>query len=197
MAASLALVGCSSSNRTKTESTATAERAPDKFTVNLDTSKGPVSIEIYREWAPIGVDRFYQLVKAGFYDGDRFFRIVPNFIVQFGIAADPQVTTRWKTPMADDPVRQHNVRGTLTYAKTSMPNSRTAQMFINLVDNTQSLDSQGFAPIGLVTVGMDAIDHLYAGYGEAPDQGSIEQQGNAYLQNQFPNLDFIKKASIQ
>jgi len=204
--ACLALAGCSSGDKPAAQTAATetaapaapaAERAPDKFTVNLDTSKGPVSIEIYREWAPIGVDHFYQLVKSNFYDGARFFRIVPNFIVQFGIAADPQVTARWKTSIADDPVRQHNLRGTLTYAKTSMPNSRTAQMFINLVDNTGSLDPQGFAPIGLVVKGLDAIDHLYSGYGEAPEQPLIEQQGNTYLQSQFPNLDFIKKAAIQ
>ena len=195
-AASLVLAGCSSSS-SSSPNEPRAERAPDRFTVNLDTSKGPVAIEIYRDWAPIGADHFYQLVKAGFYDGDRFFRIVPNFVVQFGIAADPQVTARWKTPLMDEPVRQHNVRGTLTYAKTGMPNSRTTQMFINLVDNTGSLDPQGFAPIGLVVKGMEAVDHLYPGYGEAPQQPMIEEQGNAYLQSQFPMLDFIRKASLQ
>lgn len=198
-ACALILAGCSSSNESKTESKseAKAERAPDKFTVNLDTSKGPVTIEVYREWAPIGVDHFYQLAKAGYYDGDRFFRIVPNFVVQFGLAADPQVTAKWDTPIQDDPVRQHNVRGNLTYAKTGAPNSRSTQMFINLVDNTRSLDSQGFAPIGLVVKGMDVVDQFYAGYGENPDQQMITHQGNAYLQSQFPLLDFIKKASIQ
>jgi peptidyl-prolyl cis-trans isomerase A (cyclophilin A) len=201
----LLLGGCSSSHQTASnESTPSnaskvpqAAPAPDRFTVNLDTSKGPVEIEVYREWAPIGVDHFYQLVKAGFYDGARFFRIVPGFIVQFGIAADPQMTAKWNSPIQDDPVRQHNVRGTLTYAQTSAPNSRSTQMFINLGDNTKSLDPQHFAPIGLVVKGMDHIDALYPGYGESPDQQMITTQGNTYLQAQFPQLDFVKKASIQ
>lgn len=192
--ASVVLVGCSSSNESKTKAEATA---PDTYTVNLDTSKGPITIEIYRDWAPIGADHFYQLVKTGYFDGARFFRVVPNFIVQFGIAADPQVTAKWKSAaLTDDSVRQHNVRGTLTYA-TAGPNTRTTQMFINLVDNTQALDRQGFAPIGLVVKGLDNVDRIYPGYGEAPQQPLIEAQGNSYLQAQFPMLDFIKKAAIQ
>ena len=196
-AAALALGGCSSSNETSSSQQTKTEQAPDKFTVNLDTSKGPVSIEIYRHWGPIGADHFYQLVKSGFYDGARFFRIVPGFVVQFGIAGDPQATAKWKTPIVDEPVLQHNVRGSVTYAKTQMPNSRTAQIFINLGNNTESLDPQGFSPIGMVVKGMDIVDNLFSGYGQTPDQNLITQSGNAYLQGQFPMLDFIRKAAIQ
>jgi peptidyl-prolyl cis-trans isomerase A (cyclophilin A) len=195
-ATALVLAGCSSSSN-ETRSERAPDRAPDKFTVNLDTSKGQVTIEVYRDWAPVGVDHFHQLLKAGFYDGARFFRIVPGFVVQFGIAADPQVTARWKTPILDELVRQHNLRGTLTYAKMDIPNSRTTQMFINLGDNSRSLDTKGFAPVGLVVQGMEIVDGLYPGYGESPDQSSIERQGNVYLQGQFPLLDFIRKAAIQ
>lgn len=124
-------------------------------------------------------------------------RVVPNFIVQFGLAADPAVTRQWKGPaLPDDPVRQHNVRGTLVYA-TAGPNTRTTQLFINLVDNTRSLDPQGFAPFGVVTSGMSAVDGIFSGYGELPQQETIESQGNAYLQPKFPKLDYIRKATIQ
>jgi peptidyl-prolyl cis-trans isomerase A (cyclophilin A) len=165
--------------------------------VTFDTTKGPVVVEVHRDWAPIGADHFIKLVKSGYFDGCRFFRVVPNFIVQFGIAADPAVTRKWKEPpLADDPVLQHNVRGTLVYA-TAGPNTRTTQLFINLVDNTRSLDPQGFAPFATVISGMDAVDAIYPGYGEAPQQPLIESQGNAYLQPQFPKLDYIRKATVQ
>jgi|ERR1017187_1695658 peptidyl-prolyl cis-trans isomerase A (cyclophilin A) len=170
---------------------------PDTFTVKLDTSEGPVMVEIHRAWAPIGADHFYELVKAGYFEGARVFRVVPRFIVQFGIAADPAVTAEWKNNiLRDDPVLQHNVRGTLVYA-TAGPNARTTQMFINLGDNTQSLDPQGSAPIGRVISGMEAVDALYPGYGETPDQRMIEARGNQYLQAQFPRLDYIKTATVQ
>jgi len=171
--------------------------APASFNVTFDTTKGPVVVEVHRDWAPIGVDHFYELVKSGYFDGCRFFRVVPHFIVQFGIGGDPAATRKWKeSNLTDDPVTHHNTRGTLVYA-TAGPNTRTTQLFINLVDNTQSLDPQGFAPFGNVVSGMDTVDTIYPGYGEAPDQGAIERQGNAYLEPQFPKLDYIRKATIQ
>jgi len=189
-----ALIGCSSSDQ-KAE-TKSAGAAPDVFKVNLDTSKGSVVIEVHRDWAPIGADHFYELVKAGYYDGDRFFRVVPGFVVQFGLAADPAATNKWKSPpLMDDPVKQGNTVGTVTYA-TAGPNTRTTQLFINLGDN-QRLDGMGFAPFGKVTSGMEAVQNIYSGYGEGPQQPLIESQGNAYLQSQFPMLDYIKKATIQ
>jgi peptidyl-prolyl cis-trans isomerase A (cyclophilin A) len=184
----LIVAGCSSSSSTAT--------APDILKVNLDTSKGPVVIELHRDWAPLGADHFYALVKSGFYDGARFFRVVPGFVVQFGLAADPAVTAKWKNMnLADDPVKQSNTTGMVTYA-TAGPNTRTTQVFINLADN-QRLDSQGFAPFGRVISGMDIVQSFYSGYGEKPEQQLIEAQGNAYLQSQFPQLDYIKKATIQ
>ncbi|MGO9230411.1 MAG: peptidylprolyl isomerase [Bryobacteraceae bacterium] len=191
----LALAGCSWAGEPPKAQAAAA--VPSTFKVTFDTTKGPVAIEVHRDWAPIGADHFYKLVKSGYFDGCRFFRVVPNFIVQFGLAADPAVTRQWKGPaLPDDPVRQHNVRGTLVYA-TAGPNTRTTQLFINLVDNTRSLDPQGFAPFGVVTSGMSAVDGIFSGYGELPQQETIESQGNAYLQPKFPKLDYIRKATIQ
>jgi peptidyl-prolyl cis-trans isomerase A (cyclophilin A) len=179
------------------------EKAPDVFQVNFDTSKGPVIVEVHRDWAPRGADHFYALVKTGFFDGDRFFRIVRNFVVQFGINGDPKVNQLWSNvSLQDDPVTQHNTRGTIVYA-TRGPNTRTTQLFINLRDNTQSLDPQGFAPFGKVTTGMDVVDSLYSSYGDmppmgqGPDPSQIQAQGNDYLQNHFARLDYIKKATIQ
>jgi peptidyl-prolyl cis-trans isomerase A (cyclophilin A) len=171
--------------------------APAKIIVNFDTTRGPIVVEVHRDWAPIGADHFVELVKSGYFDGCRFFRVVPNFIVQFGIAADPAVTRKWKShALPDDPVKQHNVRGTLVYA-TAGPNTRTTQLFINLVDNTRSLDGQGFAPFAQVTSGMSAVDSIFPGYGEAPQQPLIESQGNSYLEPKFPKLDYVRKATIQ
>ena len=219
----LALAGCSSTSEPKKEQPAaetpaqqpaqpqTEAAAPQKhetpasfqvhapatFNVTFDTTKGPVVVQVHRDWAPIGADHFYGLVKAGYFDGCRFFRVMPNFIVQFGIAGDPAMTRKWKEQnLTDDPVTHHNSRGTLVYA-TAGPNTRTTQLFINLVDNTGSLDGQGFAPFGSVVSGMDAVDTIYPGYGESPQQPLIENQGNAYLQGQFPKLDYIRKATIQ
>lgn len=165
------------------------------FKVRFETSKGPITVEVHRDWAPIGAERFEQLVKAGFYNGARFFRIVPRFIVQFGLAADPKMTRKWDTRIKDDPVKEKNLPGTLTFA-TAGPGTRTAQLFINLGNNA-SLDAQGFAPFGMVIEGMDIVPTLYAGYGEQPDQGQITEQGNVYLVHAFPKLDFIKKAAVQ
>jgi peptidyl-prolyl cis-trans isomerase A (cyclophilin A) len=167
----LLLAGCSSS--------------ANVIKVNLDTSKGAVVLEVHRDWAPIGRDHFISLVKAGYYDGNRFFRVVPGFVVQFGLNGDPAITARWRDmPLRDDPVTQNNTVGMVTYA-TSGPNTRTTQLFINLADN-QRLDSMRFAPFAKVISGMDVVQNLYTGYCERPDQGLIEAQGNAYLQSQFP-----------
>ena len=171
------------------------QTAPETFRVNLDTSKGLVVIEVTRANAPNGADHFYNLVKAKYYDGARFFRVVPNFMAQFGLAADPAVTKTWDVPIQDDPVKTSNVRGAVTFAQTSAPNSRSTQLFINFGSNA-FLDGQRFAPFGTVVSGMENVDQIYAGYGERPDQGRITDEGNTYLQKEFPNLDYIKTARI-
>jgi peptidyl-prolyl cis-trans isomerase A (cyclophilin A) len=177
------------------------EHAPPVFKAKFDTSKGSFVIEVHRDWAPLGADRFYNLVKSGFFTNARFFRVVTGFMVQFGINADPHVSAQWREAhINDDPVRQSNRRGYITFA-TAGPNTRTTQMFINFADNT-ALDGQGFSPFGRVISGMTVVDALYAEYGEGaprgngPDQSVIQDQGNAYLAGQFPKLDYIKKASI-
>lgn len=175
---------------------------PDVYRVNLDTSKGAVVLEITRAWAPYGADHFYELVNNGYYDGDRFYRVVPRFVVQFGIHGDPKVSQFWSSVrIPDDPVKQKNRKGTVTFA-TSGPGARTTQVFVNMRDNL-ALDRQGFAPIGRVAEGMDVLERLYGGYGDMPPRGSgpdgveIERQGNVYLENHFPRLDYIKKAAVQ
>ena len=170
-------------------------QAPAEFKVRFDTSKGPVVIEVHREWAPNGVDRFYQLVKSGYYDEARFFRVVPNFVVQWGINKDPKISQKWSQNfIPDDPVKESNRRGYITYAKRG-PDTRTTQLFINLADNA-SLDAMGFAPFGKVSEGMEVVQNLYSGYGQTPDQSLIQLQGNDYLQSQFPQLDYIKTARV-
>ena len=164
--------------------------------VVFDTTKGNIKIQVNRSWAPRGADRFYNLVKNGYYDSCRFFRIVPNFVVQFGMHGDPKVGALWqRAQIQDDPVTKTNRKGALTFA-TAGPGTRTTQIFINLKANT-FLDSQGFAPFGEVVEGMEIVESLYAGYGESPDQGMILQRGNNYLASSFPNLDYIKKATIE
>jgi peptidyl-prolyl cis-trans isomerase A (cyclophilin A) len=170
-------------------------KAPEVYKVKLTTTKGDVIIQVNRAWAPLGADRFYNLVKGGFYKDAAFFRIVPRFVAQFGIPARPDVAAAWDhASIVDDRVTQSNKRGTLTFA-TSGPNTRTTQIFINFSDNA-SLDAQGFAPFGLVTEGMENVDKFYAGYGEAPDQGRITAFGKAYLDKSFPNLDRIVSATV-
>ncbi len=192
----LLLTTLACSHRDSGEAAPANSGAPANFKVRFDTSKGPIVVEIHREWAPIAADRFRELVKAGFFDDARFFRIVKGFIVQFGINKDPQVEAKWREQaIDDDPVRQGNARGTITFA-TRGPNTRTTQLFINL-GNNQALDGQGFAPFGQVVEGMDIVDSLYDGYGEAPQQPRIEMQGNQYLQSEFPQLDFIKTAKLE
>jgi peptidyl-prolyl cis-trans isomerase A (cyclophilin A) len=154
-------------------------------------------VEVHRDWAPNGADHFYELVKSGFFDQNRFFRIVPNFIVQWGIQGDPAVQAKWRDKnIPDDPVMQSNRRGTITFAKTSEANSRTTQLFINL-GNNPALDAMGFAPFGQVISGLNVVESLYSGYGETPDQNQIQGQGNAYLQSQFPMLDYIQTARVE
>ena len=171
------------------------EKAPDKYKARFETSKGDILIQVEREWAPIGADRFYTLVKTGYLNGDRFFRVVPNFIIQFGIAGDPKLTARWKNAnLQDDPVKTNNMRGTVTFA-TAGPGTRTTQLFINTNDNVR-LDGQGFAPFGRVIDGMKVVDQIFSGYGEGPIQPRIEFEGNSYLEKDFPNLDYIKTASV-
>jgi peptidyl-prolyl cis-trans isomerase A (cyclophilin A) len=200
-----ALSGCSSPEPAKKEAAAVPknENAPEVFQVSLDTSKGPVTLEVHRDWAPIGADHFYSLVKTGFYNDARFFRVVRNFVVQFGVSGEPTTNRLWSSvSLPDDPVKQHNARGTVTYA-TRGANTRTTQVFINLKDNREALDHSGFAPFGKVTAGMDAVDSFYNSYGDMPPRGQgpdpsqILVQGNEYLQNRFPRLDYIRKATIQ
>jgi peptidyl-prolyl cis-trans isomerase A (cyclophilin A) len=172
------------------------ETAPATFKANFDTSKGTFVIEVHRDWAPIGADRFYNLVKNGFFDDVRFFRVVPNFMVQFGMHGNPAVTSAWRSAtLKDDPVKESNKLGYVTFAKTSAPNSRGTQLFINYKDNS-FLDGTGFAPIGRVTSGMDVVTKINSEYGENPDQGQITASGNTYLMKSFPRLDYIKSATI-
>ena len=175
---------------------------PDIYRVSMDTSKGAVVLEIMRAWAPRGADHFYELVRSGYYDGDRFYRVMPRFVVQFGINGDPQVSQLWSSlRIPDDPVKQKNRKGTVTFA-SSGPGARTTQVFVNMRDNP-ALDRQGFAPIGHVASGMDVLERLYSGYGDMPPRGSgpdgveIERQGVSYLENHFPRLDYITKAAVQ
>ena len=171
-------------------------QSPAEFKVRFDTSKGPFVVEVHRDWAPNGADRFYQLVNSGYYDEARFFRVLPNFVVQWGIAKDPKLSAQWRTKtIPDDPVKESNRSGTITFAKRG-PDSRTSQVFINLADNL-ALDAQGFSPFGRVSEGMNVVDSLYSGYHEAPQQNSIQMEGNAYLQSQFPQLDYIRTARVE
>ena len=180
---------------------ALTEQAPATYKARFDTSKGVFVIDVRREWAPVGADRFYNLVKNGFYDENRFFRVISGFMVQFGINGNPQVSTPWRNAqIKDDPVKQSTKRAFITFA-TSGPNSRTTQVFINFGDNAR-LDGMGFASFGQVSTGMNVVDQLYADYGEGapqgrgPNQGRIQGEGNAYLTRDFPNLDFVRKATI-
>jgi peptidyl-prolyl cis-trans isomerase A (cyclophilin A) len=178
------------------------EQAPATYKAKFDTTKGVFVIEVTRDWAPLGADRFYNLVKSGFYDNVRFFRVISGFMVQFGIHGDPQVSAPWRNAkISDDPVKQSNKRGYITYAMAG-PNTRTSQVFINFGDNA-SLDGQGFSPFGRVVSGMDVVDKLNAEYGEGaprgrgPDQSRMQMEGNAYLSKDFGKLDYIKKATIE
>lgn len=170
-------------------------QAPANFTVAFDTSKGRFVVNVHRDWAPLGVDRFYNLVKSGFFDDVRFFRVIGGQLAQFGMHGDPGVQKAWRDAVIqDDPVRHANTRGTISFASRG-PNTRTTQFFINLRDNTP-YDRLGFAPVAEVVSGMDVADGLYSGYEERPEQPLIDEEGNAYLKRDFPNLDYIQKATI-
>jgi peptidyl-prolyl cis-trans isomerase A (cyclophilin A) len=178
------------------------EQAPATYKARFDTSKGVFVIDVRREWALNGADRFYNLVKNGFYDNVRFFRVISGFMVQFGINGDPKLSALWREArIRDDAVKQSNKRGFVTFA-TAGPNTRTTQVFVNFGDNA-GLDRQGFAPFGQVVTGMNIVDALNSEYGEGgprgrgPDQGRIQQEGNAYLTKDFSRLDFVKKATIE
>jgi peptidyl-prolyl cis-trans isomerase A (cyclophilin A) len=175
------------------------EQAPATFRARFDTSQGAFVIEVTREWAPLGADRFFTLVKSGFYDGARFFRVLSGFMAQFGLNGDPSIQAAWASAnLVDEPPKQSNLRGFVTFAKESSPNSRYTMVFINYKDNSY-LDADGFAPFGQVVVGMEVVDKLYAGYGRTnvPDQRRIKNDGNAYLSAEYPQLDFVKKATIE
>jgi peptidyl-prolyl cis-trans isomerase A (cyclophilin A) len=178
------------------------EQAPATYKAKFDTSKGVFVVDVRREWAPNGADRFYNLVKNGFYDNVRFFRVISGFMVQFGINGDPKVSSVWREArIRDDAVKQSNKRGYITFA-TAGPNTRTTQVFINFGDNA-GLDAQGFSPFGQVSSGMNIVDSLNSEYGEGaprgrgPDQGRLQQEGNAYLTKDFSRMDFVKKATIE
>jgi cyclophilin family peptidyl-prolyl cis-trans isomerase len=213
MALSIALLGPScrsesggsvgaASALTKPDKSAIATPSPDSFKVAFETSKGNFTVMAHRDWAPRGVDRFYHLVQLGYFDDARFFRVLSGFMAQWGMNGNPRVTAAWEPlTIADDSVKQSNVRGMVTFAAGSAPDTRSTQLFINYRDN-RNLDGMRFAPIGQVVDGMSVVDSLYSGYGEgAPDGGGpsqerIASEGNAYLTKNFPKLDFIKTARI-
>ncbi len=200
----LLLAGCSSDSKDGTDGTAKAlkNQTPEQFVVNFETTKGDFKVAVERKWAPSGADRFYQLTRANYFDGCRFYRVMKGYVAQFGINGDPDVNEKWRrNTILDDPSKQSNARGTLTFARAGI-NSRTTDIVINLSDN-QRLDGTGFVPFGKVIKGMDVVDALYSGYGDVPPNGDgpdpvkIEVRGNDYLLSSFSKLDFIKKATIQ
>ena len=178
------------------------EQAPATYKARFDTSRGVFVVEVTRAWAPRGADRFYNLVKNGFYDNARFFRVISGFMVQFGINGDPGIMAKWRTAqISDDPVTQSNTKGMITFAMAG-PNTRTSQVFINFGDNSR-LDQSGFSPFGRVVSGMNVVEAINAEYGEGapngrgPNQSRIQSEGNAYLSKDFPRMDYIKKATIE
>jgi len=187
-------VACKDDNASSAKAAPTGP-APDSFRVSFETSRGPFVVQVTRALSPHGADRFYELVNARFFDEARFFRVVPGFVAQFGINDKPKVNDEWDAKtIPDEPVKETNGRGTIVFA-TSGPDSRSHQLFINLVDNAR-LDGMGFAPFGRVVEGMAVVDSLYSDYGEAPDQHMIQTLGNSYLQRNFPKLDYVKTARV-
>ncbi|MGH7993593.1 MAG: peptidylprolyl isomerase [Limisphaerales bacterium] len=176
-------------------------KAPETFNVLFDTTKGKFTIAVTRALAPNGADRFYNLVRSGYFKDVAFFRVIPGFMCQFGIHGDPNISAKWREAnISDDPVKGSNTRGTITFA-TAGPNTRTTQLFINFADNV-NLDGMGFSPFGKVIAGMDVVDKINGEYGEGaprgngPDQGRVQMEGNAYLKKDFPKLDYIKSATV-
>jgi peptidyl-prolyl cis-trans isomerase A (cyclophilin A) len=202
LAVSLIAIACSKdppppqgSDTTSRASSGASTPAPDSFRVAFETTRGNFAVDVIRAWSPRGVDRFHELVSAGYFTDVAFFRVLPGFVAQFGMHGDPATNRRWDDrPIPDDPVVESNKRGTIVFA-TAGPNTRGNQFFINYSDNSR-LDAQGFSPFGRVVEGMRVVDSIYAGYGEAPDQARIAAEGNVYLKREFPRLDYIKSARI-
>jgi len=198
LAAGLALAACGTKESAKAPAAAAAAStttAPDSFRVAFVTSRGPFTVAVTRALSPIGADRFYHLVSVGYFTDVRFFRVVPGFVVQFGMSGDPKLNAEWKAnPIPDEPVKTTNAKGTIVFADAG-PNTRANQFFINLADNA-GLDGRGFSPFGRVVEGMDVVEGIYSGYGQTPDQDQIALMGNAYLTKVFPKLDYIKSATV-
>lgn len=196
----LTLIGCSSPEPKKnieTKESTSPKQAPPEYKVKVETTKGDFVIHVHRDWAPKGADRFHELVRMGYYDDSRFYRVVKDFIVQFGLAKDPKLSEMMaQSPIDDDPAMKTNMKGRVSFAKLGV-NSRTSQVFVNLKNN-RTLDEQGFAAFGEVIEGMDVVAKLYSGYGDysGPEQPKIIAQGNAYLDRHFSRLDQLKKATI-
>ena len=178
------------------------EKAPDSFKVKFSTTKGDFTLQLSRPLSPNGVDRFYNLVKAGYFTDIAFFRVIPGFMGQFGIHGDPAISAAWRSAnIQDDPVKGSNIKGSICFAKSGAPNSRSTQFFISLGDNAR-LDADGFSPFGKVIEGMDIVEKLNGEYGEGapggkgPNQGTVQAEGNAYLKKDFPRLDYIKSATV-
>jgi peptidyl-prolyl cis-trans isomerase A (cyclophilin A) len=191
----MSVVACKDGDGSSSQSAVTGP-APDSFRVAFETSRGPFVVQVSRALSPKGADRFYELVQSKFFDDARFFRVVPGFVAQFGINDKPKVNDAWDAKtIPDEPVKETNARGTIVFA-TSGPDSRSHQLFINLVDNGR-LDAMGFAPFGRVVEGMGVVDSLYADYGETPDQHMIQTLGNSYLERNFPKLDYIKSTRVE
>lgn len=194
--------GAAGGNAALLDPSLATEQAPDRFKAKFSTTKGDFVIEVTRDWAPEGADRFYNLVKIGYFDDAAFFRNIEGFMVQFGINGSPAVNKKWnRSNIKDDPVKESNQRGYVTFAQSSARNSRSTQVFINFGDNGR-LDDMRFAPFGRVVEGMDVVESLYNGYGEGapggrgPEQGRLQDEGNAYLKKDFPKLDYTKMAKI-
>jgi cyclophilin family peptidyl-prolyl cis-trans isomerase len=194
----LSLAGCSSGPSVEEKAAkAPAKEEPEQVVnVKFETTKGDFVVEVHPKWAPIGAERFIELVKDGYYDNSAFYRVVPNYVIQFGIAGEPAMTKKWDKTMKDDFVLRTNARGTVAFAETGAPESRTTQVFVNMRSN-QNLDDQSFAPFAKITSGMEVLEKIHAGHGERPEQEKIKKGGNAYLKANFPNLDYIRKATIQ
>jgi peptidyl-prolyl cis-trans isomerase A (cyclophilin A) len=191
----LALANSPTPSPKLTHPTELTSRAPAKYDVTFKTTAGNFVVEVDRAWSPLGADRFYNLVKYGFYNGATFFRVVPHFVVQFGLSANPKVNAAWTDAnIHDDPVKGSNETGYLSFASAG-PNTRTTQVFINLADNPR-LDGMGFSPSGKVVSGMSAVSKIFSGYGETPDQNEITTEGKSYTDKSFPKLDKIVSATI-